>query len=102
MASASRIGQVQRSELVAGQVPVHASGHVVVAGGATRVSDAGVFAAGDLVDRRFRQAITAAASGAQAAMEMAAWLQEPRPVGRWAVPGSNRGPHACKACALTS
>lgn len=71
------IGQLPRSELVAGQLPLDDHGHVLVEPGSTRTLVPGVFAAGEVADLRFRQAVTAAGSGAQAALEALAWLQAP-------------------------
>ncbi len=68
------IGHDPRSELVRDQVAVDEAGYVVVEPHSTRTSLAGVFAAGDLVDHTYRQAITAAASGCQAALDAERYL----------------------------
>lgn len=73
------IGHDPRSELVAGQVDLDDDGYVHVEGRTTRVLSngsalAGVFAAGDLVDHSYRQAITAAGSGCAAALDAERWL----------------------------
>ncbi|RZS39239.1 thioredoxin reductase (NADPH) [Herbihabitans rhizosphaerae] len=70
------IGHVPRSELVAGQIEVDADGYVVVDPPSTATAIPGVFAAGDLVDRHYRQAITAAASGCAAAIDAERWLAD--------------------------
>ncbi|QZH60911.1 thioredoxin-disulfide reductase [Mycolicibacterium farcinogenes] len=67
------IGHEPRSALVRAQVEVDAEGYVLVHNG-TRTSVDGVFAAGDLVDRSYRQAITAAGSGCSAAIDAERWL----------------------------
>jgi thioredoxin reductase (NADPH) len=63
------IGHDPRSELVTGQVDTDADGYVRVAHPSTRTNLAGVFAAGDLVDHTYRQAITAAGTGCAAAQD---------------------------------
>lgn len=68
------VGQEPRSTLVAEWVDLDARGHIRVDGRSTHTSADGVFAAGDLIDRRYRQAITAAASGCMAAIDAARWL----------------------------
>jgi thioredoxin reductase (NADPH) len=70
------IGHDPRSELVKGQVEVDADGYVKVRGQSTYTNLDGVFAAGDLVDRTYRQAITAAGSGCAAAIDAERWLAE--------------------------
>ena len=70
------IGHAPQSNLVAGQVGVDSAGYVQVQGRSTRTSVAGVFAAGDLVDHTYRQAITAAGSGCQAALDTQAYLRD--------------------------
>jgi thioredoxin reductase (NADPH) len=70
------IGHDPRSELVRGAVEVDPDGYVLVRGNTTETSLAGVFAAGDLVDRTYRQAITAAGSGCAAAIDAERWLAE--------------------------
>ena len=67
------IGQVPCSELLLGAVDLDARGHVVTVG-STHTSLDGVFAAGDLIDGRYRQAVTAAASGCRAALDAGRWL----------------------------
>jgi thioredoxin reductase (NADPH) len=69
------IGHQPRSELFAGQVDLDAFGHVVVASPTTHTSCAGVFGAGDVVDGRYRQAVTAAGSGCAAALDAESFLQ---------------------------
>ncbi|HPY23607.1 MAG: thioredoxin reductase [Actinomycetota bacterium] len=71
------IGHDPRSQLVRDQVDMDADGYVLVDGHGTATSIAGVFAAGDLVDRTYRQAITAAGSGCAAAIDAERWLAHP-------------------------
>jgi thioredoxin reductase (NADPH) len=70
------IGHDPRSELVRGQVATDADGYVQVKAPTTATSLAGVFAAGDLVDRTYRQAVTAAGTGCSAAIDAERWLAE--------------------------
>jgi thioredoxin reductase (NADPH) len=70
------IGHDPRSELVRGQVDLDAEGYVQVAGRTTSTSVEGVFAAGDLVDYTYRQAITAAGTGCSASIDAERWLAE--------------------------
>jgi thioredoxin reductase (NADPH) len=68
------IGHLPRSELVKGQVNLNSEGYVEVEGRSTRTNLKGVFACGDLVDHTYRQAITAAGSGCQAALDAERFL----------------------------
>jgi thioredoxin reductase (NADPH) len=70
------IGHDPRSELVRGQVDLDPDGYVLVQGSTTHTSVDGVFAAGDLVDRTYRQAITAAGTGCAASIDAERWLAE--------------------------
>jgi thioredoxin reductase (NADPH) len=70
------IGHDPRSELVRGQVTLDAEGYVVVEAPSTRTNLPGVFACGDLVDHTYRQAITAAGTGCQAALDAERWLAD--------------------------
>ena len=79
------IGHVPQSELVQGVVDSDENGYVAVDGRSTRTNLPGVFAAGDLVDHTYRQAITAAGSGCQAALDAEWYLRDtpeaPAPAG---------------------
>ena len=68
------IGHLPRSELVAKQVELNSEGYVQVEGRSTKTKIPGVFACGDLVDFTYRQAITAAGSGCQAALDAERFL----------------------------
>jgi thioredoxin reductase (NADPH) len=68
------IGHIPRSELLIGQVDCDNEGYVKVEGRSTRTNISGVFACGDLVDHTYRQAITAAGSGCQAALDAEKFL----------------------------
>lgn len=70
------VGRTPRSDLLTGLVELDAGGHIVTKGDTTRTSAEGVFAAGDLIDRRYRQAVTAAASGCAAALDAQRWLSQ--------------------------
>jgi thioredoxin reductase (NADPH) len=70
------IGHDPRSDLVRGQVELDADGYVKVQTGSTATSVDGVFAAGDLVDHTYRQAITAAGTGCSASIDAERWLAE--------------------------
>ena len=68
------IGHLPRSELLIGQIDLDGEGYVKVDGRSTRTNQKGVFACGDLVDHTYRQAITAAGSGCQAALDAERFL----------------------------
>jgi thioredoxin reductase (NADPH) len=70
------IGHDPRSELVRGAVDLDPEGYVLVEGNTTHTSLDGVFAAGDLVDHTYRQAVTAAGTGCSAAIDAERWLTE--------------------------
>ncbi len=70
------IGHDPRSELVRDTLDLDSDGYVLVQGRTTATSVEGVFASGDLVDRTYRQAITAAGSGCSAAIDAERWLAE--------------------------
>jgi thioredoxin reductase (NADPH) len=72
------IGHEPKSELVHGQIDVDEAGYVITEGKSTRTNRPGVFAAGDLVDHTYRQAVTAAGSGCQAALD-AEWYMRDTP-----------------------
>lgn len=68
------IGHIPRSELIVNQITLNSEGYVEVDGRSTRTNIPGVFACGDLVDHTYRQAITAAGSGCQAALDAEKYL----------------------------
>jgi thioredoxin reductase (NADPH) len=79
------VGHEPQSGLVRGQIDVDENGYVTTQGKSTLTNRPGVFAAGDLVDHTYRQAITAAASGCQAALDAEWYLRDtpgvPTPAG---------------------
>ena len=70
------IGHAPASELVKDQLELHSGAYVKVSPGSTATSIPGVFAAGDLTDHIYRQAVTSAGMGCMAALDAERWLSE--------------------------
>jgi thioredoxin reductase (NADPH) len=68
------IGHDPRNELIKGQVTLDDAGYVIVEAGSTKTNLEGVFACGDLVDHTYRQAITAAGTGCESALDAEKFL----------------------------